>query len=329
MKARMLPIETVFNRFPRVVRDLAQKVGKLVNFELAGGETELDRSVIEVIGDPLLHILRNSLDHGLETPEERKAAGKPETGVVRISARHQENYIVIEITDDGRGINTERVKVKAVENGLLTKDAASRLTEKESLQLIFASGLSTAQQISDISGRGVGMDIVRSNIQKLGGIIDLESTVGVGSKFSLRLPLTLAIIRGLLVKVGGVVYVLPLNSVIETLNISRSEVQTITGKEAVVIRGQTVPLVQLRKVFSSRNFVEGSKEANHYIVIVGLADQRLALVVDSLVGEQEVVIKSLSRYCGDVRGISGATILGNGNVALIVDVNGVFEQKSR
>lgn len=329
MKARMLPIETVFNRFPRVVRDLAQKCGKQVNLDLSGGETELDRSVIEVIGDPLLHILRNCVDHGVETPEERVAAGKPATGTIKLSARHQENHIVIEISDDGKGIDTEKVKAKAVEKGTLTKDQADKMTEKEALNLIFASGLSTAAKISDISGRGVGMDIVRSNIQKLGGLIDLESTVGVGSRFMLKLPLTLAIIRGLLIKVSGVVYVVPLGSVIETMNIKHSEIQKVKGSEAVMIRGQTVPIVRLRKVFSTREFTPESDADHSYIVVVGLAEQRIALVVDSLVGEQEVVIKSLSRYCGDVSGISGATILGNGNVALIMDVNGAFEKKNR
>lgn len=323
MKARMLPIETVFNRFPRMVRDLAQKVGKEINLELTGGETELDRSVIEVIGDPLLHILRNSIDHGIELPEDREKAGKPRAGNVTVTARHQENHIVIEIVDDGRGIDHIRVRDKAVQNGLISKEAAERLSEKECLQFIFASGLSTAAEVSEVSGRGVGMDIVRSNIQKLGGIIDVETTIGQGAKFSLRLPLTLAIIQGLLVKVSGVVYVLPLGSVIETLNVSPSQIQSVHGQEVIVIRGMTTPLVRLRNVFTTRNFTEEIQRESLYVVIVGLAEQRIGLVVDSLIGEQEVVIKSLSRFCGDVAGVSGATILGNGNVALIVDVNGI------
>jgi len=329
MKARMLPIETVFNRFPRMVRDLAQKVGKEIVLDLQGGETELDRSVIEVIGDPLLHILRNSIDHGIELPDEREKLGKPRAGKVVVSARHQENHIVIEIVDDGRGIDAERVKKKAIESGLVTKDAAERLTEKECLQFIFASGLSTAAEVSEVSGRGVGMDIVRSNIQKLGGIIDLETNLGQGTKFSLRLPLTLAIIRGLLVKVSGVVYVVPLGSVIETLNVNDKQIQTVHKQEVIVIRGMTTPLVRLRSIFTTRNFVEAKETSNHYVVIVGLAEQRIGLIVDSLIGEQEVVIKSLSRFCGDVGGISGATILGDGNVALIVDVNGIFSSDRR
>ncbi len=328
MKARMLPIETVFNRFPRMVRDLSQKIGKDIKLELVGGETELDRSVIEVIGDPLMHILRNSVDHGVELPEDRVKAGKPAQGHVVVSARHQENHIVIEITDDGKGIDVERVKAKAVQTGVITKDQAERMTEKEALQLIFASGLSTAEKVTDVSGRGVGMDVVRSNIQKLGGIIDLETTMGEGSKFSLRLPLTLAIIRGLLVRVAGVVYVLPLGSVIETLLISKSEIQSVAKREVVVIRGMTTPLVRLRSVFSTRNYVEEPEKDQEFVVIVGLAEQRVGLVVDSLVGEQEVVIKSLNRFCGDVRGVSGATILGDGNVALITDVNGIIAKEN-
>lgn len=329
MKARMLPIETVFNRYPRVVRDLAQKCGKQIHLEITGGETELDRSVIEVIGDPLLHILRNCVDHGVETPDIREKAGKPASGTIKINARHQENYIVIEITDDGKGIDPVAIKAKAIEKGTISKEEAERMTDKEALTLIFGSGVSTAAAITDISGRGVGMDIVRSNIQKLGGLIDLDSTVGQGSRFSLRLPLTLAIIRGLLINVSGVVYVVPLSSVVETLNINKSEIQTVTGSEAVVIRGHTVPLLRLREQFRSRDFTPEVESDTHYVVIVGLADKRLALMVDSLIGEQEVVIKSLSRYCGDVSGLSGATILGNGNVALIMDVNGIFAKRSR
>ncbi len=323
MKARMLPIETVLNRFPRMVRDLAQKIGKEIDLKLEGGETELDRSVIEVIGDPLLHILRNSIDHGIELPGDRELAGKSRAGNVTVRARHQENHIVIEIEDDGRGIDVERVKAKAVSTGMISAEAAERMSEKDALQLIFASGLSTAAQVSEISGRGVGMDIVRSNLVKLGGIIDLETKMGEGTKFSLRLPLTLAIIRGLLVRVAEVIYVVPLGSVIETLLIAQDEVQSVNGKEVVVIRGVTTPIVRLRSVFGN-NLSTAEEETEHYVVVVGVAENRVGLVVDKLVGEQEVVIKSISRFCGELKGISGATILGNGNVALIVDVNGVL-----
>jgi len=323
MKARMLPIETVFNRFPRMVRDLAQKMGKDVRLEVIGGETELDRSVIEVIGDPLIHILRNSIDHGLEEPAGRIQAGKPKTGLVELIARHQDNHIVIEIRDDGKGLDLERIKKKAVENGLVTAEAAARLTPKEITNFIFESGLSTAASVSEVSGRGVGMDIVRSNILKLGGLIDVETTLGKGTVFTLRLPLTLAIIRGLLVRARGMVYVLPLGSVVETLRIDRSEVQSVRQREVVVIRGTTTPLVHLKKIFKVGD-EDTAPTDTLYVVVVGLAEQRVGLVVDGLVGEHEVVIKSLSRHCGDVTGISGATILGNGRVALIVDVNGLL-----
>jgi two-component system chemotaxis sensor kinase CheA len=323
LKARMLPIETVFNRLPRAVRDLAQRMGKEVNLELVGGETELDRSVIEVLGDPLLHILRNSVDHGIEAPDDRERAGKPRRGTVTVSARHQEGHIIVEIADDGRGIDVKRVKAKAVERGLLSADAAERMTDKDALSLIFASGLSTAASVSDVSGRGVGMDIVRSNIQRLGGLIDVESEPGRGSRLLLRLPLTLAIIRGLLVEIANVVYVLPLTSVLETLKIEKNDLQSVGGHEVIVLRGATMPLVQMRRLFRTGSGEPTQEREAQYVVVVGLAEQRVGLVVDRLVGEQEVVIKSLSRFCGDVRGISGATILGNGHVALIVDVNGV------
>jgi two-component system, chemotaxis family, sensor kinase CheA len=314
----------VLNRFPRVVRDMAQKLGKDVKLELIGGETELDRSVIEVIGDPLLHILRNCVDHGIELPAERVAAGKPSSGTVCVKAQHRENNIVIEITDDGKGIDTARVKAKAVSAGHITAEAAERMTEREALQLIFASGLSTAAEITEVSGRGVGMDIVRSNITKLGGIIDLDTELGKGSKFSLKLPLTLAIIRGLLVSVQEVVYVIPLGSVIETLLIDRDQIQKVNDKPVVVIRGMTTPLVQMNKVFKTSNITSQEQPESSYVVIVGLAEQRVGLVVDNLIGEQEVVIKSLSRYCGEVAGLSGATILGDGNVAMIMDINALL-----
>ncbi len=324
MKARMMPIETVFNRFPRVVRDLAPKLGKNIKLNLEGGETELDRSVIEVISDPLLHILRNSMDHGIELPGKRAETGKPETGTITVGARHHENHIMIEIIDDGAGIDTSKVKSKAIETGFITSEQAARMSEKEALQLIFSSGLSTAKELSEVSGRGVGMDIVRSNIQRLGGIIDIETDLGKGTKITLKLPLTLAIIRGLLVHINDNVYVLPLGSVIETILVHKKDIQMVNKTEAIVIRGQTMPLVRLPQLFVTGKQAHQVSDDSQYVVIVGLAEKRVGLVVDRLIGEQEVVIKSLSRFCGDVHGISGATILGDGNVALIVDVNGII-----
>lgn len=318
MKARMLPIEVVFNRLPRVARDLAHKLDKDINLVLEGGDTELDRSVIEVIGDPILHLIRNSIDHGVELPDVREANGKPRQGRVVVSASHQENHIVIQISDDGRGIDPHQMKAKAVEKGKMTQEQADRMSDREALHLIFGSGFSTAKEVSEVSGRGVGMDIVRSNLQKLGGLIDLESQVGEGTTFTLRLPLTLAIIRGLLVRENGNVYVLPLGSVVETLFFRTEEVQSINQKEVILLRGMTTPLVRLPQLFHGGAVRE---TAPGYIVIVGLADSRVGLVVEDLVGEQEVVIKSLSGLVGELKGISGATILGDGRVALILDVS--------
>src|SRR5581483_5240474 len=249
MKARMLPIDNVFNRFPRMIRDLAQKLGKEVDFIVEGRETELDRSVIEAIGDPLIHMLRNSVDHGIEMPDEREKAGKPRTGTVWLRARHEENHIVIEIQDDGKGMDPDKLRANAVKKGLMTQEAANRLTDKEAVHLIFASGFSTAQVVSDVSGRGVGMDIVKSNLQRLGALIDIESKVGVGSTFTVKLPLTLAIIRGLLVTVHGCVYAIPLTSVIETIKVDASSVHIVNHCEVIVQRGKTLPIVRLRHLF--------------------------------------------------------------------------------
>jgi two-component system chemotaxis sensor kinase CheA len=325
MRARMMPIETVFNRFPRVIRDLAQKLGKTIHLELSGGDTELDRSVIEVIGDPLLHILRNSADHGLEMSEDRIKAGKSADGTIRLSARHEENHIVIEINDDGRGIDVDVIRAKAVERGLVSADGAASMSDRDVLQFIFSSGFSTAAAVSEVSGRGVGMDIVRSNLSKLGGLIDLETWRGQGTRFTLRLPLTLAIIRGLLVSVENVCYVVPLGSVIETLLISLREVQRVNQRDVVVIRGMTTPLVRLSTIFGLQPPATPNED-DLYVVVVGVGEKRFGLVVDRLIGEQEVVIKSLSRHCGDTMGVSGATILGDGNVALILDVNGLVNK---
>jgi two-component system chemotaxis sensor kinase CheA len=354
MKARMLPIDNVFNRFPRMVRDLAQKLGKEINLVIEGRETELDRSVIEVVGDPLIHMLRNSVDHGVESPDDREQAGKPRTGTVWLRARHQENHIVIEVEDDGKGIDPERMRASAIKKGMMTRDAAGRLTDQEAIHLIFASGFSTALVVSEVSGRGVGMDIVKSNLQKLGAQIDIDSHVGKGTKFTVKLPLTLAIIRGLLVKVRGDVYALPLSSVVETLRLEPEAVQRIKQKPVVHLRGKTLPLVRMSDLFplyfpaksAQTDEIEkleptvehavvatrdaeavasqSAKTAPLYVVVIGAANRQLGLIVDSLVGEQEVVIKTLGTFVGDIRGISGATILGDGRMALIVDSDGIM-----
>ncbi len=331
MKARMLPIDGVFQRMPRMVRDLAQKTGKEVDFRLSGGETELDRSVLESLGDPLIHLLRNSVDHGIEPPETRLAAGKPAQGSVTLSARHEENHIVIEITDDGGGIDPVKIKAASVRKELLSQADADRMTDKDALSLIFASGFSTAQTLSDISGRGVGMDIVKSNLEKMGGRVLVDSVVGTGSQFTIHLPLTLAIIRALLVTVDGGTYVVPLGSVVEMLRLgSRPGELTprrVQGHMAVVLRDRTVPLLSLSHLLRGDGQAAAPESIlpDAYVVIVGLGETQVGLCVDGLLGEQEVVIKSLGVLLGDIPGLSGATILGNGRVALIVDTAKVVE----
>ncbi len=325
MKARMLPIDGVFQRMPRMVRDLAQKTGKEVQFEMRGGETELDRTVLEVLSDPLIHLLRNSVDHGIETPEGRAAAGKPSLGVVTLSARHEENHIVIAIEDDGRGMDPARLKTSAVRKGLIT-DAAAAMTDRDALGLIFASGFSTAAVLSDISGRGVGMDIVKSNLERVGGRVLVDSVIGRGSRFTIHLPLTLAIVRAVLVEAGGGTYVLPLGNVIEMLRLGTGDGETarrsLGGQAVINLRGRTIPLANLADLLcgSSRATQPECIADDSYVVVTGTGDRQVGLCVDALVGEQEVVIKSVGALLGDIPGLSGATILGDGRVALIVDI---------
>ena len=325
MKTRMLPIDGVFQRMPRMVRDLAQKTGKEVRFEMFGGETELDRTVLEALGDPLIHLLRNSVDHGVEPPEGRAAAGKPAQGVVTLSARHEENHIVIEITDDGRGMDPEKLKESAIRKGLLTPAAASAMSDRDALGLIFGSGFSTAATLSDISGRGVGMDIVKSSLEKIGGRVLVESHIGKGSRFTIHLPLTLAIVRAVLVESGGGTYVLPLGNVVEMLRLGTSEGETsqrkLGGRAVISLRGRTIPLVNLTHLLGDPKAARSAQiDEDAYVVVVGIGERQIGLCVDALVGEQEVVIKSMGTLLGDIPGLSGATILGDGEVALIVDV---------
>lgn len=330
MKARRLPIEHVFNRFPRMIRDLAQKFGKEVRLVMEGQETELDRSVIEIISDPLIHMLRNSVDHGIEPPDQRESLGKPRQGTIRLSARHEENHILIEIEDDGKGMDPAHLREAAVRKGILTREAAERLSDREALNLIFAPGFSTAKEVTEVSGRGVGMDIVRSNVQRVGGIVEVDSTPGKGTRFSIRLPLTLAIIRALLVRVAGQVYAIPLSSVLETLKIHPDMVQFVGRRPAIVLRGRTLPLVSLQAHFYKDDFDIPSCRAEEpmYVVVVGFGERQIGLVVSHLIGEQEIVIKSLSRYLGEINGVSGATILGDGRVALILEVADLFDDVS-
>jgi len=326
MKARMLPIDGVFQRMPRMVRDLAQKTGKEVRLIIEGGETELDRSVLEVIGDPLIHLLRNSVDHGIEPPDGRAAAGKTPAGLITLSARHEENHIVIKIVDDGRGIKVGPIKEAAVSKGSITRAEADAMSDAEALMLIFRSGVSTAEKLSDISGRGVGMDIVRSNLERIGGRISLDTKVGHGTVFTIRLPLTLAIVRGLTVRAGTGTFVFPLNAVDEMIRLGTHSddvnLRSAGGQSVIVLRGSTVPVINLEaSIAGGHSIAQLSKvDAEAYIVVVKTGTRRIGIAVDGLAGEQEVVIKSLGTYLGDIAGVAGATILGDGSVALIVDV---------
>lgn len=319
MRARMLPVETLFKKFPRMVRDLAQKCGKQVELVIEGQHTELDRGVIEEIGDPIMHLLRNSVDHGIESPETRVARGKPPVGTVKLSASHLENYILITVEDDGKGIDAEGVKGVAVRKGFLAAEAAARMSTQEALQLVFVSGVSTAQKVSEVSGRGVGMDVVRRNVEKLNATIEMDTTIGVGTKITIKLPLTLAIIRALMVQAGSGTYAIPMASVVETLTANQGQLKTIRGSEVIVNRGQVLPVHRLTKLFTDP--CGGDPRA---LVIVTVGGQKSGLLVDKLLGDQEVVVKNLGQFLGAVPGLSGATILGGGEVALIIDVQSLL-----
>ncbi|RLQ95724.1 chemotaxis protein CheA [Falsibacillus albus] len=323
LNMRMVPVETVFNRFPRMVRQLARDLNKMINLEVIGAETELDRTVIDEIGDPLVHLLRNAMDHGIEKPEIRKANGKPEEGTIQLKAYHSGNHVFIEIEDDGAGINKERVLQKAISKGIITEQTAQTLTDRQVFELIFASGFSTAEAISDISGRGVGLDVVKSTIESLGGTITIDSKEGSGSIFSIQLPLTLSIISVMLTEIQKEKYAIPLSSIIETAIIKKSDILHAHNQKVIDFRGRVVPLVELKEVFD----VPGGEEENEFLslVIVRKGDKMAALIVDSFIGQQEVVLKSLGNYLTNVFAISGATILGDGQVALILDCNALIK----
>ncbi|WP_129125185.1 chemotaxis protein CheA [Geomonas oryzae] len=321
LKMRMLPVEKVFKKFPRIVRNLARDLGKEVDLIIYGEETELDRSVVDEIGDPLIHLIRNALDHGLETPDERLAAGKGRTGTVVLSAAHEGNQIVISIKDDGRGINPDKIARKAIDKGLVSEEQVAAMGTREILDLIFLPGFSTKEQTTDLSGRGVGMDVVRTNIRKLNGIIEIKNELGHGSEFILKLPLTLAIIQSLLVEVEGEVYSIPLASVIETMRVSKKEFHMIGGQEVLKLRDSVLPLLRLQQAFGVSEVY--TERDTCYVVIVGVAEKRIGLIVTRLLGQQEVAIKSLGKFLANLPGIGGSTIMGDGRVALIVDPIGL------
>lgn len=321
-KVRMVPIERVFNRFPRMVRDLSKDLKKEINLIMSGEETEVDRTVIDEIGEPLIHLLRNSIDHGIETPEKRISLGKPEYGEVKLLAYPDGNNVVIEVCDDGSGLNIDIIKKKAVERGVISEEKSKTMDDKDAKDLIFAPGFSTADKISNVSGRGVGLDVVKTKIESLGGNVEIETERGKGSKFIIRLPLTLAIIQALLVMTKEEKYAIPLNNIKEITNINKADIRLVEGKEIVLYRGETLPLISLANVLD----VEGEEEdiEELVVVIVKKGEKDLGIVINSLIGQQEIVIKSLGKYLSGLNFIAGATILGNGSVALIIDTNSLF-----
>ncbi|GAA7069543.1 chemotaxis histidine kinase/response regulator CheAY2 [Helicobacter pylori] len=323
MKTRMQPVGKVFNKFPRMVRDLSRELGKSIELIIEGEETELDKSIVEEIGDPLIHIIRNSCDHGIEPLEERRRLNKPETGKVQLSAYNEGNHIVIKISDDGKGLDPVMLKEKAVEKGAISERDAEGMSDREAFNLIFKPGFSTAKVVSNVSGRGVGMDVVKTNIEKLNGIIEIDSEVGVGTTQKLKIPLTLAIIQALLVGVQEEYYAIPLSSVLETVRISQDEIYTVDGKSVLRLRDEVLSLVRLSDIFKVDAILESNSDV--YVVIIGLADQKIGVIVDYLIGQEEVVIKSLGYYLKNTRGIAGATVRGDGKITLIVDVGAMMD----
>ncbi|GAA8532055.1 chemotaxis histidine kinase/response regulator CheAY2 [Helicobacter pylori] len=323
MKTRMQPVGKVFNKFPRMVRDLSRELGKSIELIIEGEETELDKSIVEEIGDPLIHIIRNSCDHGIEPLEERRRLNKPETGKVQLSAYNEGNHIVIKISDDGKGLDPVMLKEKAIEKGVISERDAEGMSDREAFNLIFKPGFSTAKVVSNVSGRGVGMDVVKTNIEKLNGIIEIDSEVGIGTTQKLKIPLTLAIIQALLVGVQEEYYAIPLSSVLETVRISQDEIYTVDGKSVLRLRDEVLSLVRLSDIFKVDAILESNSDV--YVVIIGLADQKIGVIVDYLIGQEEVVIKSLGYYLKNTRGIAGATVRGDGKITLIVDVGAMMD----
>ena len=319
MKVRMVPIESVVNKFPRMIRDLTKKLNKKMELHMSGEETELDRTVVDEIGDPLMHLLRNSADHGLESAEIRAERGKPEVGSIYLDAYQDGNNVVIEVRDDGNGIDVEKVRNKSIERGTVTQEQAVNMSDKEIIDLLFLPSFSTAKEVTDVSGRGVGLDVVKSKIEMLGGEVEVKTRLGEGSTWTIRLPLTLAIIQALMVEVGGEKYAISLNSVTTLENIAPSDVKLVQSEEVIHLRGSVIPLVRLNEVLD----IESTRKENENMVvaIVKKGDKQAGLVVDKLMGQQEIVIKSLGKFIGKSKLISGATILGDGEVALILDAN--------
>ena len=323
MKTRMLPIGKVFNKFPRMIRDLTRELNKKIELEISGEDTELDKSIVEEVGDPLVHIIRNSCDHGIELPSIRAELGKDETGTIKLTAFNEGNQIIIQIDDDGKGLDPEVLKCKALEKGIIAEKEADQMSDKEAFGLIMKPGFSTAATVTNVSGRGVGMDVVKTNIEKVNGIIDIDSEQNVGSSIKLKIPLTLAIIQALLVGVQEEHYAIPLASVLETVRISRDEIYTVEGRSVMRLREEVLSLVHIGDIFEVERILDSSEHA--YVVVLGLGTSKLGLIVDTLVGQEEIVIKSLGDYLKGIDGVAGATIRGDGGVTLIVDVIALME----
>lgn len=321
MKVRMVPIERVFNRFPRMVRDLSKELNKEINLQMYGEETEVDRTVIDEIGDPLIHIIRNSIDHGIETPEERVKLNKPKEGNVILKAYPDGNNVVIEVVDDGRGIDAAKVRKKAVEKDLISLEESETLSEDDIISLLFQPGFSTSDEVSDVSGRGVGLDVVKSKIESINGSIEIETQQNIGTKFIIRIPLTLAIIQALLIKLKEEIYAIPLSSITEIISLPKDNIRNVQGQDIILYRGKTIPLIRLHQVMGL-DFDDSGDE--YLVVVVRKGEKQAALLVEDLIGQQEIVIKPLGKYLSNIRYLSGATILGNGNVSLILDINSLI-----
>ena len=325
MKVRMMPIETVTNKFPRMIRDLSKKLDKKMELYMSGEDTELDRTVIDEIGDPLMHLLRNSADHGLESAELRAQRGKPKVGTIGLDAYQDGNNVVIEVSDDGNGIDVETVKNKALEKGTITTEQAETMSDKEVIDLLFRPSFSTAKKVSDVSGRGVGLDVVKSKIEALGGDIEVKTKLGEGSKFIIRLPLTLAIIQALMVVIGDEKYAISLGSIDIIEDVAVSDIKYVQTKEVINLRGNVIPIIRLDKILDVPRAEDYVEPENMTVIIVKKGDTQAGLVVDNLIGQQEIVIKSLGKYINNSnKVIGGATILGDGEVALILDVNALL-----
>ena len=324
LKLRMVPVDTVFNRFPRMIRDIAKSLDKKVDLIIIGADTELDRTVIDEIGDPLVHLLRNAVDHGVEPIVDRIAAGKSETGTIYLRAFHSGNHVFIEIEEDGRGINRDKVLKTAIKNGIVAADQASKMSDEDVYQLLFASGFSTADKISDISGRGVGLDVVKTKIHSLGGHVTIESKLGSGTKFSVQLPLTLSIISAMLLRVEDEKYAIPLSSIVETAVIQNDKIRTIHGDLFINFRNNVIPLISLTKFFEIPHDPNATSTETE-IVVIKKGEKLAALIVNEFIGQQEIVLKTLGKYLANIVAISGATILGDGQVALIIDTNALIK----